>query len=157
LLAVLAGSELSAGRLYTEVTSAPGVRLERREFERLLSELQRQGWVELWLDSFEKDGKVIEYRKVKLTEKGTRASAADIDGLKLADVATASSKKKKRSAYVPKAVDGASLRQGGSGEASPPPDEEALRGSKLFGILREWRKGEARSKGVPAFRILGDR
>jgi superfamily II DNA helicase RecQ len=145
LVAALAGSELSAGKLFQE---APG--LERRDFERLLSELQRQGWVEIRKETFEKDGETIEYRKVALTARGETAGRAELDALKLPEIATAASRKRKPSSYS------RSGAVSGSGSV-PGPDEEALRGSQLFGRLRDWRKGEARTKGVPAFRILPDR
>jgi RecQ family ATP-dependent DNA helicase len=141
ILAALSGSELSAGKLYQEVASS----IERREFERLLSGLQKQGWVATRTESFEKEGKTIEYRRVSLTASGMSAGAADLDQLRLAEVATASSQKRKRSG----------LRSGAAREAAP--DEDALRGTRLFARLREWRKEEARAKGVPAFRILTDR
>jgi superfamily II DNA helicase RecQ len=140
ILAALAGSELSAGKLFQEV---PG--MERRDFERLLSELQRQGWVEVRIESFEKDGETIEYRRARLTERGGTAGRAELEALKLPDIATASRKKKP-----------SALKHTGR-DSSLSADEEALRGSQLFGRLREWRKGEARTKGVPAFRILPDR
>ncbi len=44
--------------------------MSRDEFEELLSAMQRAGLIEVENTEFEKDGKVIPYRKISLTDAG---------------------------------------------------------------------------------------
>lgn len=123
---------LSTGRLHIRVFADVG--LMRRDFEDLLNAMARSGLVTVMDTSFEKDGKRIEFRKVRLTEAGRQPDAAsritiaeEIEGVA---VIRKTKKRAKQSAAPSEA-----------GQAA----------------LRAWRTAEAKKKGLPAFRILTDK
>ena len=61
---------LEATRLHREIF---GEALTRRDYERLIGTLVREGWITEQADSFEKDGRVIEFRRLFLTPIGRNA------------------------------------------------------------------------------------
>jgi RecQ family ATP-dependent DNA helicase len=78
ILASLAGQDgQSVGRLLDEALRIERG-LTRTEFERLLSALERAEFIEIFRESFQKDGRTIHYRKVSLKSAGRRAKAADL-------------------------------------------------------------------------------
>ncbi len=150
----------AVGRLYN-AGSRDG-EIDRRTFEKLLGALARAGLVRLSVESFEKGGESIEYRRAWLTPEGrqldeplaglvhipadrpkpqrTPKKRAPKGGKKTAGAKTAGSKGKGRNkALVPGA------------ESSP--DVPAA----LLSALKAWRLEEARRSGIPAFRIFSDR
>ncbi|HRY19059.1 MAG TPA: DNA topoisomerase 3 [Candidatus Competibacteraceae bacterium] len=56
----------------------------RRAFEQLLEAMAGTGLVELQDDTFTKDGKVIAFRRVYLTETGKKAGAGEVEMMRLA-------------------------------------------------------------------------
>jgi RecQ family ATP-dependent DNA helicase len=144
-LAVLEGKDGQAvGRLFDEALRIDR-RVSRSGFERVLSALVRARFLEILQSEFEKDGKVISFRKVHLTSAGRKAKAADlgeleIDGSSMLLQKTKSKKKKTESR---------------SRVVRDPSFPSEL--PQLFEDLREWRLAESRKKGVPAFRIVSDR
>ena len=62
---------------------------DRREFERLLEAMAGTGLVELQDDAFTKDGKVIAFRRVYLTEAGRKAGISEVGRVRLTEKATA--------------------------------------------------------------------
>ncbi|WP_223641592.1 DNA topoisomerase 3 [Corallococcus sp. EGB] len=60
----------ATGRLHRELF---GEQLHRRDFERLVGGLVRAGLVRLDSDSFDKDGQVIQFQRLALTDAGRRA------------------------------------------------------------------------------------
>ncbi|MBN9680922.1 MULTISPECIES: DNA topoisomerase 3 [unclassified Corallococcus] len=60
----------ATGRLHRELF---GEQLHRRDFERLVGGLVRAGLVRLESDSFDKDGQVIQFQRLALTDTGRRA------------------------------------------------------------------------------------
>ncbi len=129
---------ISTGKLHAQVF-ADGL-FSRREFEELLVAMARSGLVEIADASFEKDGRQIEFRKARITAEGRTADAStpllmpvEIEG---------SSKSRKRKAAKKAA------KPRGSGSKNQMAIEAAL---------RTWRLAEAKSKAIPAFRILTDR
>ncbi|WP_244219642.1 DNA topoisomerase 3 [Corallococcus interemptor] len=60
----------ATGRLHRELF---GEQLHRRDFERLVGGLVRAGLVRLDSDSFDKDGQVIQFQRLSLTDTGRRA------------------------------------------------------------------------------------
>ncbi|MFB1482398.1 DNA topoisomerase 3 [Corallococcus sp. RDP092CA] len=60
----------ATGRLHRELF---GEQLHRRDFERLVGGLVRAGLVRLDSDSFDKDGQVIQFQRLALTDTGRRA------------------------------------------------------------------------------------
>ncbi len=62
------------GRLHRELF---GEALPRRDFERLAGGLVRAGLARLDVDSFDKDGQVINFQRLSLTDEGRRTRAVD--------------------------------------------------------------------------------
>ena len=62
---------MATGRLHAQVFADGS--LDRRDFEELLGAVARGGLVELADASFEKDGKRIDFRKVRITPAGRQA------------------------------------------------------------------------------------
>ncbi len=115
----------------------------RKDFERLLDALARENIVEIWSDSFTKDGREILFQRAALTPEARRRSAFDPSLIELtAEIASkAGAKKSRRKAK------------------KPIPTATVLSSAEenLIKTLRAWRLSEARRRRVPAFRILGDR
>jgi DNA topoisomerase-3 len=150
--------------------------LDRREFEKLLGALARCGLVRLSVETFEKGGQSIEYRRASLTPeiRGLEGSVADAVQIP----AERPQPPRKLIKRPPKGKKAAGAKTAGTtaagaktaaakGTAAParapraqallpdaPPDEihEAL-----LAALKAWRLDEARRRGVPAFQILTDR
>jgi DNA topoisomerase-3 len=148
LMASLGDSgSFAAGRLFEDLRSEEP-KLERGEFERILKTLVSAHWVSVSDESFEKDGKKISYRKVSATRKGSEATGEDVAQLEATE--SGFSKTKKTKSSKSKSTRSTYHTQ----DSSPESDAQA---SELFEKLRVWRLGQAREKGVPAFRILSDR
>ncbi|AKQ69580.1 DNA topoisomerase III [Myxococcus hansupus] len=64
----------ATGRLHRELF---GESLPRRDFERLVGGLVRAGLTRLEVDSFDKDGQVISFQRLALTNEGRRTRAVD--------------------------------------------------------------------------------
>jgi DNA topoisomerase-3 len=95
--------------------------------------------VDLLDATFEKDGKLIPYRNVKLTQEGTKGDAEAIASFIMKDSglpAKRGAKKKRAAAKAPK--------------TAAPTD------SRMEKSLRAWRLEEAKKRGIPAFRIFSD-
>lgn len=144
ILHALAENDFQAtGRLHRDTFGEAG--LERRAFERFLSALTRAGLVTITEDSFQKDGKKIDFRRASLTTDGRALLRSGLESLRefvlLPDEALTAAKSAKKTSK-PK-------REAG---------ESALEASaELVAALKAWRLAEARAKRVPAFRILSDR
>jgi superfamily II DNA helicase RecQ len=137
VLQVLANNAgISTGRLH--IQAFPSGELDRRSFEELLVAMARAGLVEVADASFEKDGRRIEFRKVRLTQAGHEPGAAAAVGIP-EDIGAPAPRRRKRSTQtkrVPAAVH--------------------LDGT-LEKALKAWRLNEARKHGIPAFRVLSDK
>jgi RecQ family ATP-dependent DNA helicase len=152
ILASLSGRDGQAvGRLFDEAMSYHS-KVTRSGFERVLSAVSRARLVEIHNSEFEKDGKIIAFRKVFLLSAGKTVKAPalaelEIDGDPMGTAKSASRVRKKsvasRSERAPSRT---------SDDPSAPSEHP-----KLFEDLRAWRLAEARKQGVPAFRILSDR
>ncbi len=66
----------SLGRLQKEALSS--YRMTKEQYNSLLHSLQRAGFVTTFVDTFEKNGHAIEYRRVTITPKGLSFTAEDI-------------------------------------------------------------------------------
>jgi DNA topoisomerase-3 len=152
ILAALEGRDgLAVGRLFDEAL-AIDAGISRSGFERVLSALARARMLELRQSEFEKDGKVISFRKVHLQGPGRAANAetlaeVEIDGEPMGTGGGARPARVRKPKTAPR--ESRARTEGASELPSEMP--------KLFTHLREWRLEEARRKGVPAFRILSDR
>jgi DNA topoisomerase-3 len=138
ILAALGGQDgVAAGRLHAQ--AFPDVGLERRGFEELLNSMARSGLVAITETSFEKDGKRIEFRKVRLTPAGREPGSAErvmVPEDSEPPPQTRVKRQKRTRTRTPK-------------------QQPATTG--LEAALRAWRTAEAKKAGVPAFRILTDK
>ncbi len=133
----------STGKLHERVSEDTSSRLHTEE---LLSALFRAGFVHLEDQSFERDGRTIEYRRPVVSESGKLADESDLAALEI-PIRKRSRKKTPKTA--------APRRANRAGETRPgPPPEAAL---ELVESLREFRLQEARRRRIPAFRIFSDR
>ena len=151
----------TTGQLHAEVVRQfPSV--ERRAFEELLGGLVRAGLVRLEDDAFEKEGRVIRFRRAFLTGEGSRPDAA-IDARVAVPPPTAAKKSRGKAAATrrvpipkpskePRAArptrPGAARAQASLGAPGALPE--------LVDALRRFRLEEAKRHRVPAFRILTD-
>ena len=145
---------LSAGRLHEQALSA--ALLERRAFEKLLAGAARAGFVKTVVDSFEKNGRRIEYRRVFLTAEGRSLTTSAGDFVTLAAEAPRAPRKRKKKPPKPKAATG---KRRAKGAGAPIRDEmsEARDDADLIERLRNWRLIQARGQRTPAFRVFPDR
>jgi len=150
--------------------------LDRDEFEGLLGAMQRAGLIEVENAEFEKDGKVIPFRKISLTDKGLDVRATTPLALLFSDgivdefnPAQSSRANKARTSMRKSEPAPASTPRNTSPPQSPPrrpspPSRDAetpiiLEGpsAALADRLKEWRTAEAKRLGVPAYLVLHDR
>jgi DNA topoisomerase-3 len=150
ILDTLNGNGRSIGQLHSEVCGDKG--LDRDQFEEILGAMARSGLVRLTDAVFEKDGKQIPFRKAHLTRDGehvdmdTPLDLAIRDARPAAKTANGPRKRKAKGTVSKKAVQ--------AKKGTPP---EPLPNTRLEAALREWRVGQAKRQGVPAFRIISDR
>ena len=138
------GGAKSTGKLHNELCAKNGV--SRDAFETLLTALAGAGFVRLDDAEFEKDGRVIPYRKASLTHEGATFEERDADTVVLRELnggTAAPAAKGKRKA---------SKGRGVTAEARPLSNAAAA----LEQRLRAWRKAEAQTLGQPAFCVFGD-
>jgi superfamily II DNA helicase RecQ len=144
--------------LRTELDWAEG--MGRDQFEELLNAMFRAGLIEVEDAEFEKDGKVIPYRKISLTAAGLHVRATTPLELLISDgvveefggaVAVPTRDRKARATAsrgpAPKARKSAETAQ-----VQLTPESQALAAR-----LREWRAAEAKRLGLPAYMVLQDR
>ena len=128
----------------------------RDEFDCLLDAMKRCGLIEIEDAEFEKEGAVIRYRKVRLTDAGlairpmTPLSLLISDGI-VAELSGGSAPTK-RSAK--KSTNGSVGRPGSTPVA---PTQLSAVGEALAARLREWRAAEAKRLKVPAYVVMHDR
>ena len=70
--------------------------VERRGFERLLEAMAGAGLLELREDAFSRDGKVIPFRRVYLTEAGRKAGIGEVGAVRLRETVIKSGARRKR-------------------------------------------------------------
>ncbi len=130
-------------------------RLSRDEFEALLDAMVRAGLIEIEDAEFEKDGEMIRFRKVRLTEDGLEVRPKTPLALLISDGIVEEfggrveppPRAKKTKAAAPKAT-----KKVEAGPAQLTAVDEALAAR-----LREWRAAEAKRLRVPAYVVLHDR
>jgi ATP-dependent DNA helicase RecQ len=143
--------------LRTELNWAEG--MGRDQFEELLNAMRRAWLIVVEDAEFEKDGKVIPYRKISLTKAGQSMRAGTALGLLIGDgvveefgipaAPSARDRKAKMAAtwsVAPKKAKIADIA------VQLTPESQALAGR-----LREWRAAEAKRLGLPAYMVLQDR
>jgi DNA topoisomerase-3 len=142
----LTQSGRSVGQLHAEVCGTRG--LSRDEFEELLGAMARASLVRLTDAVFEKDGKQIPFRKAHLTRDAEYIDEDTPLGLMIRDTATVVDpgvRKRQRKSKPKKAL------------SKPASKKEKPARPELEAILRNWRTGQAKRLGVPAFRIMSDK
>jgi DNA topoisomerase-3 len=141
------GGQKSTGRLHSELF--PGGEMRRDDFEELLGALARAGLARLADAVFEKGGRQIPYRTVRLTDAGRAADPSrppDFTMKSAVEPPEPRTKKKRKKAPA-----------GAPKKAAPAPVAPAEIDPRLEKELRAWRLEEARKRGIPAFRILTDK
>jgi RecQ family ATP-dependent DNA helicase len=144
-------------------------RLSRNEFDGLLDAMVRARLIEIEEAEFEKDGEVIRFRKVRLTETGLELRASSQVELLISDGVveefggrgpapprsgkTAGKNGSSKQAGA-SAAGGKAVRVKGS-EAEPL--TLTAEGEALAARLREWRAAEAKKLRVPAYVVMHDR
>lgn len=142
--ALRSGAWWPAGRLHAQAFAGTG--LDRRGFEELVAAMARAGLVEVADASFEKDGRRIDYRKIRLAAAGRSAEwPAPLRFPVEIEAAPPAKRKRPKKPARPEPERVA--------KATPAPAEQAA----IEKALRAWRLAEAKRLGVPAFRILSDR
>jgi DNA topoisomerase-3 len=156
----------SSGRLHREVS---GDDLHRDQFEGLLVALHRAGYIQIEEESFESEGRLIEFRRPVITPSGRRATADQIAEIRVAspDRARTRARRRAKTARSKAAAKPAkSAKRRASSKGKSPRRETAARGrsaspssvaSPLNERLRSLRLSEARRRGIPAFRIFSDK
>ncbi|MGB0063590.1 MAG: ATP-dependent DNA helicase RecQ [Terracidiphilus sp.] len=133
-------------------------RISRDEFEALLDGMVRARLIEIEESSFEKNGEVLRFRKVMLTDDGFDAKPSAALELLLSDGIVeefdAGTPPRRAKEAKSKSAKSAAPKLPKPTEAPPllTPTSEALAAR-----LREWRTGEAKRLGVPAYVVLHDR
>ncbi len=180
ILEALRGTDsVATGRLHAQVFADGS--LDRRAFEELLGAMARSGMVELAEASFEKDGRRIEFRKARITPVG-RESDGEVSLLIAVEAESEPRPGKRKKAAVPKTGGKRKRAVAKAAESvsviTPPipaisksaqtPRKQAVnepvpqsaiasRNQVLEAALKAWRLTEAKSKGMPAFRIMTDK
>jgi superfamily II DNA helicase RecQ len=181
LAALHAGERKSTGKLHAELF--PGGEMSRDDFENALGAMARAGLAQLSDEVFEKDGKQIPYRTVRLTPAGRAAdettpielimkdAAAPLAERKRTRKASASPKRKTTDAHDSErshdregVVSRKSATSRGKKPGAAPKEAAAPKRKRTAPVadagveeaLRAWRLLEARRLGVPAFRIFSD-
>ncbi len=127
--------------------------MNRDQFEELLGAMTRAELIETENAEFEKDGKIIPYRKVSLTDTGLEVRSTTplplliSDGVAAEFGASEAPARNRKKAATPKAQ-----------KNSPPePVELTAEAESLAARLRDWRASEAKRLRVPPFLVLHDR
>jgi RecQ family ATP-dependent DNA helicase len=141
-------------------------RMSRNDFDALLDAMARAGLIEIEEAEFEKDGEVIRFRKVRLTDAGLKLRPSTPVELLISDgvveefggrgPAPARSKKTKEAAKAA-AANGGPVQAAGTKAAQTEPARLTAQGEALAARLREWRAAEAKRLRVPAYVVLHDR
>ena len=165
---------LAVGTLMREVVPADG--MERRDFDRVLGALERAGALSLRQDEFEKDGKIIRFRRADLLA-GARAALEGgrllVEGVSASDGARRGRHAAKGPRPAKDAMSGTGPKRAtGSTRATGSKRRSTTAGTQVGQRqpaastpsdpvveqrLRHWRQGLAKARGIPAFVILTDR
>ena len=137
-------------------------RISRDEYDSLLGAMLQGGLIQIEASEFEKDGQVIKFRKVRLTEAGRELRSGPrfellIDDGIVEDFAGPSSEPSR--ARSPKSSTPAQpqKRATKSTPTTVEPVQLTAAGEVLAARIREWRATEAKRLKVPAFVVLHDR
>ncbi|MBV9308680.1 MAG: DNA topoisomerase 3, partial [Acidobacteriaceae bacterium] len=148
------GSGETTGRLHARLF--PSGEMSRNDFEQVLGAMARAGLITLAEATFEKNGKQVPYRKAALTSEGRRVDGTTPLNFVMKDTARPEGvRQRKKKAKVK-----ANGTKTATSKPSPKAEKRAVsngNGESLEKALRTWRVQEAKRRGIPAFRIFGDR
>ncbi len=133
-----AQDRLSTGKIWRELFE--GSKIDRKRFEGLMGGLARAGYLQVFEDSFEKDGDVITFRRASLTHEGRECRESVAPYVQLAVEAPRPTAAKKRTA-----------KKGIAAGKGVEPDPE------LAESLRVWRLAEAKRRRKPPFTVFPNR
>jgi len=143
---------MGSGRLFAD--SCKDKSVTRREFEYILNSLASVGLIRVSDDSFEKDNRIIHYRRVEATREGRRfehskVSTIEIKGFipEFGSSRPAVRKQRKTSA-------GTKVKRRSAPKKPYDPNSPDAR---IRASLVEWRLREAKRRRIPAFRIFGNK
>jgi ATP-dependent DNA helicase RecQ len=142
----------ATGTLQRNLDSAGS--MSRNEFDALLDAMVRAGLIEIEEAEFEKDGKSIRYRKVRLTEAGLEMRATTPVELLISDGVV---REFGGSGPVRSKKTKAGAKAGSSKAAETDPVQLSAQGEALAARLKEWRTAEAKRQKIPAYMVLNDR
>jgi DNA topoisomerase-3 len=142
------------GRLHAELFSDAS--MTRDAFEEVLGGLARAGLVRMAAAVFEKDGQSIPYRKATLTTAGEALDDDAAPDFQIKVAAEKPARKRKGKKSPKRAAKRAKSQPPRAAESPTPSLPPAAADSRLEETLRSWRLGEAKRRGVPAFRICTD-
>lgn len=134
---------LSTGVLFGDACS--GLIFSRSEFENLLKSLVKSGLLIVSEHAFEKEGRLIHYKRAGLTNKGRSFDMDDCGSIEMLSFKDDAKRSKKKQSKRRKKVDTRLRKSTGSGINENP---------LLYETIREWRLRMAKKRGVPAFRIF---
>jgi superfamily II DNA helicase RecQ len=150
---------MSTGRLHKQLF--PNEQMDRDAFELLLVAMARGGYATFEDAEFEKDGRIIAYRKVSLTDAGEEIDRSTHLRLFLPDArAESDGNARGRSKGKPsaeRAAERAAAPERKSNAAAVVEVAFSPQEAELEKKLRAWRLEEAKKNGFPAFRIFGDK
>ena len=129
-------------------------KMSRDDFDALLDAMVRAALIEIEEAEFEKNGEVLRFRKVRLTETGMDVRSTTPlplligDGIAAEFDAGSAGPPPKKKAKI-------AAQKPGPAATSPPQPTPAS--EALAARLREWRTAEAKRLGVPAYLVLHER
>jgi RecQ family ATP-dependent DNA helicase len=136
-------------------------RISRDEYDGLLGAMMHARLIEIEESEFEKDGHVLKFRKVRLTDAGREVRPSlplELligDGIveEFAGNAPAPLRTKKKAQIQ----EGSAMNVGGKASLTDDPVRLTADGEAVAGRIREWRAAEAKRLKVPAYVVLHDR
>ncbi|HUV71014.1 MAG TPA: ATP-dependent DNA helicase RecQ [Terracidiphilus sp.] len=128
-------------------------KLSRNEFEALLDAMVRAGLVVIEEAEFEKDGEVIRFRKVRITDAGLEVRPASPLALLIGDGIVGRLGKRSDAPAQSKKTRPAAAKSAAKVE----PAQLSAAGEALAARLREWRAAEAKRLRIPAYVVMHDR
>jgi ATP-dependent DNA helicase RecQ len=132
--------------------------MSRGDFDGLLDAMARAGLIEIEEATFEKDGEILRFRKVILTEAGLEVRPASPLALLIGDGIADEFRGGGTDLPRKKKAQTADRSPGGKPVGIATNRAPASAASEaLAAVLREWRTAEAKRLGLPAFIVLHDR
>ena len=126
--------------------------ISRDQFEELLSAMARAGLVEVENTEFEKDGRVIPYRRISLTEAGEQTRPMTPLPLLISDGVVEEFGGARETPARER-----NKKSGKAARTAPPEPLELNQDALTLGEkLKQWCKAEARRLGLPPYFVLND-